>query len=178
MAAPPHVGVSTADRNYLPSLVFCVVRSVAARPLRARRSLCFPPARPVFRVCSLALPLSARRLRAARVVFLLHNPMVINHTTSASTSQPNTPAPSVWPQGHHPRVVHPRCAPGHPPLRRRHPSLRHHGDVPRSLSSLPDAPAGGVRFNFEASSAAQSVARRRLVRRQPAGRMGRTRATA
>ena len=90
MAAPPHVGVSTADRNYLPSLVFCVVRSVAARPLRARRSLCFPPARPVFRVCSLALPLSARRLRAARVVFLLHNPMVINHTTSASTSQPNT----------------------------------------------------------------------------------------
>ena len=90
MAAPPRVGVSTADRNYLPSLVFCVVRSVAARPLRARRSLCFPPARPVFRVCSLALPLSARRLRAARVVFLLHNPMVINHTTSASTSQPNT----------------------------------------------------------------------------------------
>ena len=92
MAAPPRVGVSTADRNYLPSLVFCVVRSVAARPLRARRSLCFPPARPVFRVCSLALPLSARRLRAARVVFLLHNPMVINHTTSASTSQPNTRA--------------------------------------------------------------------------------------
>ena len=90
MAASPRVGVSTADRNYLPSLVFCVVRSVAARPLRARRSLCFPPARPVFRVCSLALPLSARRLRAARVVFLLHNPMVINHTTSASTSQPNT----------------------------------------------------------------------------------------
>ena len=72
---------------------FCVVRSVAARPLRARRSLCFPPARHVFRVCSLALPLSARRLRAARVVFLLHNPMVINHTTSASTSQPNTPPP-------------------------------------------------------------------------------------
>ena len=41
MAAPPRVGVSTADRNYLPSLVFCVVRSVAARPLRARRSLLF-----------------------------------------------------------------------------------------------------------------------------------------
>ena len=39
--APPRVGVSTADRNYLPSLVFCVVRSVAARPLRARRSLLF-----------------------------------------------------------------------------------------------------------------------------------------
>ena len=62
-----------------PVWCFCVVRSVAARPLRARRSLCFPPARPVFRVCSLALPLSARRLRAARVVFLPHNPMVINH---------------------------------------------------------------------------------------------------
>ena len=42
MAAPRRAGVSTADRNYLPSLVFCVVRSVAARPLRARRSLLFP----------------------------------------------------------------------------------------------------------------------------------------